>query len=87
MYEGNTAAVTHRIIEIQPGGYLTKGDANNTDDKVPIPPEKVIGKVILTIPGAGAVIQFFQSPMGMLLLTLTLFGMIALPGLTDRKNT
>lgn len=87
MFESGSATVTHRIIAINDEGYLTRGDANNTDDKDPIAQEKVIGKVIAVIPKVGVLIAFFQTPFGMLLLVLLLLTFVGLSSLTGRKNT
>lgn len=40
--------VTHRVIEHDKDQdiYITKGDANNTDDNVPLTKENIIGKVV-----------------------------------------
>ncbi len=35
--------ITHRIVEVGNGTYITKGDANNTEDK-PVEQEQIIGK-------------------------------------------
>ncbi len=86
MYEGNSTTVTHRIIEITDNGYLTKGDANNTDDGTPIQKEKVVGKVIVTIPKIGSLISFFTTPLGMLILVLVLFLAIELPSIVNRRK-
>ncbi len=61
--------VTHRIILVsEDGTFLTKGDANNTDDKLAIPQEAVVGKVIAVWHGAGNIIQKMQTPLGMFVL-------------------
>lgn len=61
--------VTHRIITVSTDGqYVTQGDANNVADKFPVTNSAVVGKVVLTIAGAGAVISFFQSPAGLLVI-------------------
>ena len=86
MFESGSATVTHRIIEVSREGYLTRGDANNTDDGDPIEPQKVIGKVVAIIPKAGALIAFFQTPFGMLLLVFILLALTVLSSLTSRKN-
>lgn len=58
--------VTHRIILVsEDGKFLTKGDANNTDDKLAIPQDAVVGKVIAVWRGAGKAIQKMQTPLGM----------------------
>ncbi len=67
--------VTHRItgIEFSEEGtvYSTKGDANKSIDSSVIPDEKVMGKVFLTIPYLGKVINFLNSPKGFLAFIIT----------------
>jgi len=41
--------VTHRIVNTSADGYITQGDANNTDDGE-IPKQRILGKVIFAIP-------------------------------------
>lgn len=65
---GGNTPVTHRIISINENGYLTKGDANNTDDGIYLSKDNIIGKVIVTIPKIGVVIRFAHTPMGMICL-------------------
>lgn len=85
LYEGENSMVTHRIVGTEDGAYLTRGDANNIDDP-PVPKENVVGKVVCTIPGAGKVILFLQSPLGMCLLVLVAFGLLTLPALRQRER-
>lgn len=42
-------SITHRIIGIELGGYLIKGDANNYEDGV-IATDQILGKAIWMIP-------------------------------------
>lgn len=61
--------VTHRIILVADDGtYLTKGDANDTDDKMAVPKAAVVGKVVRVWRGAGTAITFLRSPAGMAVL-------------------
>ncbi len=59
--------LTHRVVEIknelagQPGTYfVTRGDANNTEDP-PISGAMLVGKKVLTIPNAGKIIQYIRE--------------------------
>ncbi len=75
--------VTHRIIgETPDGSFVTQGDANNAPDAQPVPREQVAGKVFLVLAGGGKVISFLRTPLGMLLITLVLFSVLALPNRT-----
>lgn len=54
--------VVHRLVEITESGELiTKGDANNTTDE-PIKLEDVKGKVVKTFHNIGKMVDFFKSP-------------------------
>lgn len=70
----DSVAVTHRIVEV--GGsvadgslsFLTEGDANEDPDPAPVPADAVVGKVVLTLPYIGYVVQFAGTTAGMALL-------------------
>lgn len=47
--QGNKYLVTHRIIEEYENGYITKGDANNTNDEGTIYENVIRGKLFLII--------------------------------------
>lgn len=64
--------VTHRIVEVLPDDtekdtlwYITKGDANSTEDGAPVHYRNVIGKPIFSIPYLGYVSHYIQSPPGL----------------------
>jgi len=61
---------THRVYGIEREGgsvrYLTKGDANEEADGGSIPYREVIGKVVLTVPRLGYVLEFARSRNGFL---------------------
>ena len=83
-YQTGGTPVTHRIVAVHDNGYLTKGDANNTDDGADIQKEYVVGKVVLIIPKIGAVGSFIKTPLGMLILMGALALIIELPYITKR---
>lgn len=45
--------VTHRVIDAQDGYYITKGDANETEDLAPVTQEQIAGTYLFSIPYAG----------------------------------
>lgn len=49
VFKQNNYIITHRIVDINEGKIITKGDANNTIDE-PITKENIIGKVVKIIP-------------------------------------
>ena len=59
---------THRIVEIQKGSFLTKGDANDTVDPAPVMESEVKGKLIFSLPYIGFVLDFAKKPLGFALL-------------------
>ena len=53
-YQLQDTYVTHRIYQIDSqGNYITKGDANDTVDFLPVSPEQVMGKAGFHIPVLG----------------------------------
>ena len=61
--------ITHRVIEnrVVMGEFITKGDANQTQDMNPVPYDNFIGKVAYTIPKAGKAAELFTSLEGKVL--------------------
>jgi signal peptidase len=74
IYRDNTDVTTptiHRVTMVnQAAGlsFTTKGDANETNDPVPVPAEMVIGKFHIALPYAGYLFSFAQSMLGMVLI-------------------
>lgn len=50
--------MTHRIIKIIEGGYVTKGDFNNTEDEEIVKLEQIQGKVIFHSKLLGVIVQY-----------------------------
>lgn len=63
---------THRIIGVDGAGstiqYQTMGDANEDPDPRAIAPGEVIGKVFLSVPYAGYILDFARTPWGFALM-------------------
>lgn len=63
--------ITHRIVRIEGGEaglqFITKGDANNAEDQVPVPEDKLVGIYKARIPEVGNFVLFMQTPGGMFL--------------------
>ena len=70
--QGNGTSITsHRVIDIinEDGkiSFKTKGDNNNTEDKLPVPAENLAGVYTgFKIVGAGRVAMFMQTPWGLI---------------------
>jgi len=61
---GGSIPTTHRIAEIEQGGFITKGDANNGTDQNLVKRSEVIGRVILDVPYAGYMLSTAKTPIG-----------------------
>lgn len=70
--QGNGTSITsHRVIEVlKENGeisFKTKGDNNNTEDKLPVPAKNLAGVYTgFKIVGAGRVAMFMQTPWGLI---------------------
>jgi signal peptidase len=65
--------VTHRVVGIAPGAelqFLTRGDANVTNDPAPIPARLVRGRVLWHVTLLGAALDWLQFPRSFVLLVL-----------------
>ena len=67
----NSAIVTHRVLEVIEAsgqiGWRTKGDNNNTEDRLPVYEDKLVAVYEGTrIPGAGNVALFMQTTPGLI---------------------
>lgn len=63
--------ISHRVVAKQKQSYITKGDANNTEDVSLLESEQIIGTVILTVPLLGYAAELLKDKtVGMLLLLM-----------------
>lgn len=78
--------VTHRVIDIENKGefFITKGDANEVPDPMPLEGEKIIGKVILVIPIIGKMFRFLNTQLGMGMLITLIILWIIIPVMSSR---
>lgn len=66
-YHGSkTSLVTHRVVKVEDGGnrFITKGDANETADPMPLEGNKLIGKVVYSIPLIGLILGVLNTKQG-----------------------
>lgn len=68
------SVVTHRVIAVTEDGYRTAGDANDRPDGRPVPDDRVVGEVLLSVPLYGFLLAFATTPHGYL-------GLVLAPGL------
>ena len=66
-----TSIVTHRVTEVttEDGGlaFRTKGDANNVEDAMLVPADKLVGVYQKRIPSMGNVAMFMQTTQGLII--------------------
>ena len=81
--DGNPDFLSHRFVNNSPENdvcvfvsfglnerRITRGDANNAPDAAPVPAENVIGKMELSVPYAGYLLDFAKSKKGLLVLVV-----------------
>ena len=66
VFQSGAELVIHRVVSVENGQLVTRGDANNTEDP-PISPELVKGRLILAIPYVGLLIRGLQTLPGILI--------------------
>ena len=83
-------SVTHRIMEVknegQEVGFVTKGDANQTQDRELVPKRAVLGKVIFSVPFVGVILSFSKTQAGFILLVIVPATLIVYSELLTIKN-
>lgn len=65
----NGSFVTHRIVSIDEEEMITKGDFNNTEDE-PTKMNKIVGKYVSRIPGAGKILSSFKNPFTLVMILI-----------------
>lgn len=71
-YKLDKEYITHRIIEVYNGTYITKGDANNAKDD-PIDQSQIVGKVVNILGNFGILRKTLFNPGVLITLIITLF--------------
>lgn len=83
VFKENESFITHRLISKNGEEIITKGDANNSEDK-PIKEEQILGKVVKTIPKVGVWKDILLSPEILILIGILI---ILMGFLVSRKTT
>jgi signal peptidase len=76
--EPDGAIVTHRIVDADSQGFVTRGDANNSVDASHRPRMSVYGTVVMSMPFVGYLIRTLQQPAAFLLLLVGSGGLLIL---------
>lgn len=76
-YKKDDNFITHRVIEANGNKIITKGDSNNSEDKI-IEKEDVLGKIVKIFPNFGKWKKIFLSPAVLIAIfsTLTIFSFV-----------
>lgn len=87
----SNAIITHRVVEnrVVMGEFITKGDANQTNDMNPIPYDNFIGKVVLDLPVIGHVAQAITSLEGKIaagVVIIVALGLQLLAGMLEKRS-
>jgi len=84
-YRGaDTSIVTHRVTNIEDNNglkFITKGDANETEDPMPVEANRLVGKVVFSIVYLGFVLEFLKSKSGLILVSIIILVWIITQGL------
>lgn len=81
--DAGDSLTTHRIVSETDAGFITQGDANNTPDRLPVMEDRIMGKVIVTIPKIGLFIEFLRTPLGLMCILFAGLIILALPSAFD----
>lgn len=88
VYMDGKNIITHRLIEKNGNKIITRGDANNSEDK-PIEEKMIIGEVVKIIPQLGTWQQILSSPeilVLIIILILILSVIYAYTSKSEEKN-
>lgn len=84
--EPDGSVVTHRIVGIEVGRYVTRGEANLSVDAERRPPATVYGTVVASVPLAGYAVHTLQQPAAFLLLLIGSGGLLVLGALRTIRS-
>ena len=82
----NGAIITHRVVQNQviSGVFITKGDANEKEDLLPVAYDRFIGKVVFWAPVAGRILAVMAQPVGKLAIVCLLAAAVLLMYLAEK---
>lgn len=80
-------AVAHRVVKIQDGKFVTKGDNNKSVDAGTVTADMVEGTVIFHIPKAGYAVKWLATIPGMIVIFTVAAGVIFIGHLLDKEET
>lgn len=84
-FETGGVLVTHRVVGITDEGYVTKGDANESEDPGLLPESALRGRVIMWVPWIGYAVKILGTPAGLTAAAAFAFGLMLLYWLTGKE--
>ena len=78
--------IIHRVIDIQPEGMVTKGDANSVSDGLSVGRDNLYGKSLFHIPYLGYMNRFTQNPLIKALVILAIAALVVLDIASEVKE-
>ena len=85
VYQQMSSLIVHRVIDVQDDVITTQGDANNVADE-PVSVDTVKGKVFLSVPYVGNIVNFLKTPVGILLTILAAIALVEIPRRKEMKQ-
>lgn len=84
----NGAIITHRVVDNQviSGQFITKGDANPSNDPTPVDYDRYIGKVIFSVKYLGYIASFLDQTAGKIAVVSVVLIAVLLNLLGDTLN-
>lgn len=81
---GQDVLITHRVVGAilvngKATAWMTKGDANDSEDLTPVTPDRIVGVYSWRVPYFGYVANFLRKPVGIILM-LVVPGIILIAG-------
>ena len=78
--------IIHRVIEIEPEGMITKGDANSVSDGLSVGRDNLYGKSLFHIPYLGYLGRFAQKPIVKISIIICLLALLITDLVAGRKT-
>ena len=66
----NIESITHRIIDLKDSNFITKGDANPSEDSESVTPKQVKGRYVFRVPFFGYLVAFAKTTPGFIFLII-----------------
>lgn len=84
--KGSGAIITHRVVKNQliSGKFITKGDANEKEDVTPVDYDRLIGKVVFSMPVMGSVLAIVAEPVGKAAIVCLIVAAVLLRSIGER---